>query len=263
MRGQFTAAQREVLLRPIMANRIATDGKGFAHIESYEVEAHLDRIFGFEGWDKFLPDVTLIFEDITKMKSGKDGWNVCYRATVRLEAYSPDGGLAKVSEDASTGEATQPSRADAHDLALKSAVSVALKRAAKGLGDQFGLSLYDHGSTDPLVKKVVPYGSPAPAPATPVQREPEPSPHLPPGINRVDDINAPRDPQFVETAIPPDAPMANRGQQTKLRAALHGVSINDNDDVHQWCSAKLKRPVESLSLITAEEISRLIDEVGK
>ena len=57
-----------------------------------------------------------------------------------------------MKEDASTGSATnQPQRAAAHDLALKDAVSSAVKRAAKALGNQFGLSLYDDGSQRSVV----------------------------------------------------------------------------------------------------------------
>ena len=46
-------------------------------------------------------------------------------------------------------------RGDAHDMAIKTAETQALKRAAINLGDQFGLSLYKKGSTGPLVRKIV------------------------------------------------------------------------------------------------------------
>ncbi len=55
----------------------------------------------------------------------------------------------KVSEDSGFGLAShQPVRGDAHDKALKTAVSDALKRAARDLGNQFGLSLYDKGALE-------------------------------------------------------------------------------------------------------------------
>jgi recombination DNA repair RAD52 pathway protein len=154
----FSTEQRELLLQPIRPHRVSQDGKGFSHVEAYEIIAHLNRVFGFEGWDKAVTNLELVFEEQTTTRQNKPAWNVCYRATVRLTVRTPaDSWMVKVAEDASTGEATQPSRADAHDLALKSAVSVALKRAAKDLGDQFGLSLYDHGSMQALVQKVVIY----------------------------------------------------------------------------------------------------------
>ena len=44
------------------------------------------------------------------------------------------------------------SRAEAHDNAVKNAATDALKRAAMNLGTQFGLSLYDKGSTKDVIK---------------------------------------------------------------------------------------------------------------
>jgi recombination DNA repair RAD52 pathway protein len=243
MRGHFTDAQRDVLLRPIMPNRVS-HANGMSHVEAYDILAHLSRIFGFEGWDKEILSCELLFED--QMPSKKDAtrtvWSVAYRAAMRLTVYAPDGDVATVKEDVSVGDAQmQPSRADAHDLAMKSAVSTALKRCAKDLGDGFGLSLYDHGSTDPLVKRVVPYG------ITPPEAKQE--------------YNAP-DPAQHPMAVAEEVAVtyANRAQQTKLRAALHGIGVNENDDVHQWVSAKLLKPVESLSALTSTEISNLIQQ---
>jgi hypothetical protein len=63
----------------------------------------------------------------------------------------------KVIEDGATGSAQNLPYGDAHDFALKNALSYALKRCAKSLGDQFGLSLYNMGQTEPVVRVVVPY----------------------------------------------------------------------------------------------------------
>jgi hypothetical protein len=40
-------------------------------------------------------------------------------------------------------------------MAIKTAESDALKRAAINIGDQFGLSLYNNGSTTPVVVKTL------------------------------------------------------------------------------------------------------------
>ena len=68
-----------------------------------------------------------------------------------------------------TGSGENQRRVDAHDLALKSAVSDSLKRAAKDWGNQFGLSLYDNGSTKSVVGKSLAYDEPGalPLPADP------------------------------------------------------------------------------------------------
>jgi recombination DNA repair RAD52 pathway protein len=152
-RGQFTPAQRDILLEPIKPHRVARDNKGMAYVEGYEIQAHLNRIFGFEGWDKELIKLELLFE-----KNENERCWVTYLCELRLTIRTTEGVIAKVVEEAGTGSAqNQPSRGDAHDLALKSAITDALKRCAKDLGDQFGLSLYKKGSMEALVKRVIPY----------------------------------------------------------------------------------------------------------
>ena len=152
--AEFSKAQRDILLQPIKPYRVSKDGKGFSHVEAYEIKAHLNRIFGFEGWSTHIDSLTCIFEEGEGSK-----WSCAYLCVMSLSVKSPHGQfVSKESTDASTGDATnQRSRADAHDLAVKSAVSGALKRCATALGDQFGLSLYAKGSMEPLVKRVIPY----------------------------------------------------------------------------------------------------------
>ena len=162
LRGSFSNDQREILRRPVLSQRVSTT-QGMAYLEAHDIIAHLSRIFGFEGWDKEVLFCDLLFEtgdlDLAKPK-----WTVAYKAGVRLTVYDPEGIVCTIKEDVSGGEAiNQPSRADAHDLAMKSAVSTALKRAAKDLGDQFGLSLYDKGSLAASIRKVVPYEDPSDA----------------------------------------------------------------------------------------------------
>jgi len=157
----FNDRQLEQLFREINPSRVA-ERKGMAYLETWDVLAHLNRIFGFGGWDKWVNTCELIYEDYVtwKPQNGpeKSGWDVAYRATVRLVVKDPDGRAVKISEDVATGQAQhQPSRGDAHDLAIKSAVSDALKRCAKDLGNQFGLSLYDSGSMKSVVGKSLAY----------------------------------------------------------------------------------------------------------
>lgn len=156
-RGSFSPEQIHVLLQPIPKSRVSQDQKGHSHVEIHDIEAHLTRIFGFEGWDKEIVSLSLVREKQGHdTKQGKDGWYVTYSCTVRLTVYAPDGLVAAVREEGATGSAAnQPEYGDAHDLALKNAISYATKRCAKTLGDGFGLSLYDNGSLGPLVRKLV------------------------------------------------------------------------------------------------------------
>lgn len=150
--------QLDQLFKEINPARVA-ERKGMAYLETWDVIAHLTRIFGFEGWSKEVCSLECIFEE--QRTGAKTGWDAAYRAVVRLTVFDPDHNPVKVSEDAATGSAAnQPVRADAHDLAVKSAVSDALKRAAKDLGNQFGNSLYDGGSLKSVVGKSLAYEEP-------------------------------------------------------------------------------------------------------
>lgn len=146
--------QIETLFKPLNSIRVAKRD-GMSYLEAWDVIAHLTRIFGPLNWDKEVKEVVMIYDEFVNWTPRgqtipKSGYDVAYRSIVRLTIRSELG--TKVSEDVATGQAQhQPNRGDAHDLALKSAVSDALKRAAKDLGNQFGLSLYDSGSLKSVV----------------------------------------------------------------------------------------------------------------
>jgi len=152
----FNAQQTLQLLAPIKTNRVLRDPKGHSHVSQQDITAHLIRVFGFGSFDTEILRVECIFEENSKDKeTGKvkpDRWDVCYRALLRLTIRDADGNEVCHYEDGSTATAQNQTRGDAHDLAYKSALSLAKKRAAINLGDQFGLSLYNKGQTDALVR---------------------------------------------------------------------------------------------------------------
>lgn len=145
----LTDEQIAGLLRPIKPTRVGKDGKGFSHVEAYDIRAHMNRLFGFGRWSSSLESCELVFE--SEDKPGK--WTVCYRAVMELRIHAADGTYLCQHSDVATGDArNMPSRSDAHDMASKTAASQAFKRAAVNLGDQFGLSLYNKGSLAPIVR---------------------------------------------------------------------------------------------------------------
>ena len=151
----LTKQQVDTLLRPIRPQRVLK-AQGQSHVAAFDVIAHLTRIFGFEGWDKEILSLDLVHERIVEQEDGKVRCWATYRCTMRLTIRDPEGRIIKFIEDAATGSAqNMPSVGDAHDFAVKNAVSYALKRCAKDLGDQFGLSLYNKGQTDALLGKTL------------------------------------------------------------------------------------------------------------
>ena len=172
----LTPEQTAYLLQGIHPSRVSRDPKGFAHVEAWEIRRTLIRVFGHGGWSTDLQDMTLV-KEVEQTAGDRSRWTVIYRATVVLTVRTADGRELCRYHGTAIGEAVnQPSLPDAHDMALKSADSQALKRAAVNLGDQFGLSLYNDGATEPVVKRTL--ASPPPE-TRPLQAVPVPAPKSP------------------------------------------------------------------------------------
>lgn len=149
----FNPKQTMQLLAPIRKERVLRDGKGHSHVSQQDITAHLIRVFGFGSFDTEVKFVECVFEQERTNDKGEllNRWDVCYRALLRLTIRDEHGNEVCHYEDGSTATAQNQTRGDAHDLAYKSALSLAKKRAAINLGDQFGLSLYNKGQMTPLV----------------------------------------------------------------------------------------------------------------
>ncbi|MGW2739164.1 Rad52/Rad22 family DNA repair protein [Streptomyces sp. NPDC001288] len=146
----------------INPRRVRTLNK-LSHLEAWDVRRQLIRIFGFGGFSIETLSLDLVHENANpnhrkKNKAGEEygdpytAWTIVYRAQVRLTVFDIHGREISHFEDGAAGDAVnQPSVGDAHDMAMKTAFSQALKRCAVNLGDQFGLSLYNDGSRDAVV----------------------------------------------------------------------------------------------------------------
>jgi len=154
MKMTISEEQIRELLKPISPSRVARDGKGFSHVEAWDIRRTMNRIFGFGAWSARTDEMQLVSEREVSGRDGKTRWNVIYRARCTLEIGDYMVGGATYTEWAA-GDATNPTLADAHDQAIKTAESQAFKRCAVNLGDQFGLSLYDNGSTHATVGSIV------------------------------------------------------------------------------------------------------------
>ena len=142
--------QYEQLLRPLNPARVAKRqqaNRQLSYLEAWDVKAHLIRIFGFGGWSWNVTTADVAFED----QNEKGQWQVGYKVIGSLIIHS----LKCEYTEAAIGSASLPQRGEAHDMAVKTAESDAIKRAAINLGTQFGLSLYNDGSTNDVVKKTL------------------------------------------------------------------------------------------------------------
>lgn len=150
----MNAKQHDMLLKGINPNRVSKrqggGGKSLSYVEAWDIKAHLNRIFGFCNWSSDVIESSLAFEE----QNGKGNWDVGYKVTLRLRIHGNDPLSMNDATytEAAVGSASLPRRGDAHDMAIKTAESDALKRAAINLGDQFGLSLYNNGAVAPVVQ---------------------------------------------------------------------------------------------------------------
>lgn len=190
---KLTPEQYAMLLEELPQFRVR-ELRGQSHLEAWDVRRTLIRIFGFGGFNietkkkevvaqLEIPPGTLVRKNRNGEEYANDKtlWTVVYTAEIRLTIKNPDGSVGAVFEDGASGDsANQPSLGDAHDQALKTALSQGLKRCAVNLGDQFGLSLYNGGKTKAVVNRTLTGAPDAIAPAdlphdeAPVQGEPEP-----------------------------------------------------------------------------------------
>ena len=145
----LTPEQYGYLVKPIDQRRVRSK-QGQSHLEAWDDRRHLIRVFGFGGFDIETKELRLIHERIDNGRV-----TVVYLAQARLTIKDTTGAVLAVYEDGATGDACNfpiSKLGDAHDFALKTALSQALKRCCVNLGDQFGLSLYDKGSTVAVVQ---------------------------------------------------------------------------------------------------------------
>ncbi|MFM9629428.1 Rad52/Rad22 family DNA repair protein [Streptomyces galilaeus] len=210
---KLTEQQLGFLLTPISSNRVR-NLRGMSHLEAWDIRRQLIRIFGFEGFTIETISLDLVAERESK-QGERSRWTIVYRAQVRLTVKATDGRPLATFEDAAAGDAVnQPSIGDAHDLAMKTALSQALKRCAVNLGDQFGLSLYNDGSKDAVVLRSLAYmGAPvAESEDSEVRPEPTPQEQTPPDPNPAPPTASAAPPQQTPTgpAAVPDPPKEQR-----------------------------------------------------
>jgi hypothetical protein len=263
--GELSEVQIRYLLRGIDANRIGKDGKGFSHVEAWDIRRHLIRLFGFGGFDTDLIEMALVGEQTVPNGTNRFKYTVVYRAAVKL-TVKVDGIELGHWHGVATGDATnQPSLADAHDLALKTADSQALKRAAINMGDQFGLSLYNGGAIAPVVNASLPYMKPLETPKLPEDPPVQPEPGSP---NAPEAPKAPAAGASNEEALSASSSNGRLGQLMAKTAncwdnALALAQLRIQGEMHNLGSQRVQGPPPEHIWTTFDELlSSRIDELN-
>lgn len=170
MTEPLTEGQLNALMSPLNPARVQKRD-GMSYLAAWDVKATLIRVFGFGGFSaEVIQSEILLRQQVPQVRNkDKMNWKVAAQATVRLTIHQTG---AVYTETAVAGSA-QPDITESMDMALKSAESDALKRAAIYLGTQFGLSLYDDGATSDVIRRVLAPGQewPREQDLTPEQKE--------------------------------------------------------------------------------------------
>lgn len=148
---ELTEQQIRRSLTPVRSDRIEKI-QGNDYIPQHEVRAELIRQFGPGGWDSQVVELHCLWDEL--VDDGPKGmrWHVGYRAGVRLRVRDLQGRPVAEFVEYHFDEKVGPSRNDCHGNAITSAASYALRRAAIGLGDNYGLCLYTGAGPVKLVQ---------------------------------------------------------------------------------------------------------------
>ena len=154
----MTFEQRRALMMSLNGQRVSsrdgTRGAKLSYLETFDVKANLIRIFGFGGFSAEVVQSKIERILTNAEHGGKATWVVLATATVRLTIHQ----LGAVYTESAASSQAGSQIGEVADFALKTAESDALKRCAIYLGTQFGLSLYDKGSTNDVVREVLAQG---------------------------------------------------------------------------------------------------------
>lgn len=138
----FNDNQIAILNQELDGNRVKTREKGninLSYLEGFDVIETANKIFGYGNWSYSITKL----EQVSQEQNQNQNFVVCYKAIVNVIVHDI-GHLKQIyREDVGTGTGIAKTLAYAHEGASKEAVTDALKRALRTLGNQFGLSLYD------------------------------------------------------------------------------------------------------------------------
>jgi hypothetical protein len=146
----FTEEQKKWLQAPLSSSHVTERteaGRSYSYMESWKVLDEANRIFGFDGWDKQIIEMTQVMgEQRVVGRQNRNGWAVGYVCKVRLTVRAGERVVSR--EGTGYGSGIHPDLGLAHEGAVKEAEADATKRAAISFGYQFGLALYDKQKTN-------------------------------------------------------------------------------------------------------------------
>ena len=145
------------LEEPLDLSRVKTRKQGsemVPYLEGDDVINTLNRIFGLDGWASEVPSSPQAVHLGNKVKTvnGKQEEvpQTLYTTsfTLRLYGIDPDETVRSITKTDIGKNTAEGSFSGMHEMAISGSATDALKRAARQLGAQFGITLYDKTSED-------------------------------------------------------------------------------------------------------------------
>lgn len=138
----FNDNQIKQLNDELNSSRVKTREKGnikLSYLEGFDLIETANSIFGFGNWSYTVSSL----EQVSQEQNQNQNQVICYKAIVQVNIHNENHLLSIQREDVGFGTGVAKTLADAHEGAAKEAVTDALKRCLRSLGNQFGNSLYD------------------------------------------------------------------------------------------------------------------------
>ena len=138
----FNDKQLQVLSYELDNSRIKSRTKGnieLSYLEGFDIIDTANKIFGYGNWSYTLSSL----DQVSQESNPNQNFILCYKALVKVTIHDLQHSKHIEREDVVFGLGIAKTLADAHESAAKEAVTDALKRSLRSVGNQFGNSLYD------------------------------------------------------------------------------------------------------------------------
>lgn len=133
-----------------MRQAFGEGNKMLSYLEGWYVQAELNRVFGHGGWSQEVKELKEV-ASYTVDKNGKTNNVVIWHAVVQITILHGETWVTR--EDVGVGVGEGMNMAAITEKTIKEAVTDGMKRAAKSLGDRFGLALYDKEQEGVMTKE--------------------------------------------------------------------------------------------------------------
>ena len=138
----FNDKQNRALTHELDSSRIKSRSKGninLSYLEGFDIIETANKIFGYGNWDYNISKL----EQVSQEQNHNQNSVICYKAVINITVHDIQHSKSVTREDVGFGTGIAKTLADAHESGAKEAVTDAIKRTFRSVGNQFGNSLYD------------------------------------------------------------------------------------------------------------------------